>query len=56
MTLFELSEKLNKSPSTLMTNFRRTQENLKKKGIIIIKEGEGKNANYTIIEEENENA
>lgn len=52
MTLFELSKKLNKSPSTLMTNFRRTQENLKKKGIIIIKEGEGKNANYIIIEED----
>ena len=53
MTLFELSEKLNKSPSTLMTNFKRTQENLKKKGIIVIKEGEGKNANYIMMEGKN---
>lgn len=52
MTLQEVCKILGKSETTLIGAFRRTQENLKKKGIILTKEGQGKNANYTIIYEE----
>ena len=48
MTLQEICKVLGKSESTLMTSFNRTKENLAKKGIILIKEGQGKKANYTI--------
>ena len=48
MTLQEVCKVLGKSESTLMTSFNRTKENLAKKGIILIKEGQGKKANYTI--------
>lgn len=48
MTLQEVCKKLGKSETTLITSFKRTQENLKKKGIILIKEGQGKKANYII--------
>lgn len=48
MKLKELCEILNKSESTLMTNFSRTKNNLEKKGIILTKIGEGKNAEYFI--------
>lgn len=51
MTLQEVSKVLGKSEITLVSAFKRTQENLKKKGIILLKEGYGKNANYTIIYE-----
>lgn len=51
MTLQEICKILGKSETTLISAFRRTQKNLKKKGIILTKEGEGKNANYTIIYE-----
>jgi len=51
MTLQEVCKILGKSETTLIGAFHRTQENLKKKGIILIKEGIGKNANYTIIYE-----
>lgn len=53
MTLQEVCKILGKSETTLIGAFHRTQENLKKKGIILNKEGQGKNANYTIIYEEN---
>ena len=55
MNFFELCEKLQLSPSTLMTNFRRTQKNLEKKGILLVKEGEGKKAQYFILDKENKN-
>ena len=37
MTLNEVAQKLGKSPSTIRNNLKRTQENLKKKGILLIK-------------------
>ena len=56
MNLQEVCKILGKSETTLIGSFKRTQENLKKKGIILLKEGQGKKANYTIIYEgENEN-
>lgn len=48
MTLQEVCKVLGKSETTLISSFKRTQENLAKKGIILIKEGYGKKANYTI--------
>ena len=48
MTLQEVCKILGKSETTLITSFKRTQENLAKKGIILIKTGQGKNAEYTI--------
>lgn len=51
MTLQEVCKILGKSETTLIGSFKRTQENLKKKGITLIKEGVGKNASYTIIYE-----
>lgn len=48
MTLKELSKILGKSEKTLIYCFGRTQKNLKKKGINIIKIGRGKNAQYEI--------
>ena len=55
MTLQEVCKILGKSENTLITNFKRTKENLEKKGIILIKEGIGKNANYIIQYEEDKN-
>lgn len=52
MTLKEVCKILGKSETTLTSAFNRTQENLRKKGIILLKDGIGKNANYTIIYEE----
>ena len=51
MTIQEVALYLGKSEITLKTKFKRTQENLKKKGIILIKKGYGKNADYQIIYE-----
>ena len=48
MTLQEVCKILGKSESTLQNSFKRTQENLRKKGIILEKEGIGKTAIYTI--------
>ena len=48
LTLDEVCRILGKSKSTLVNSFYRTQENLRKKGIILEKEGYGKKANYTI--------
>ena len=49
MTLQEVCKVLGKSENTLINAFIRTQKNLAKKGIIITKEGRGKNAKYNII-------
>ena len=51
MTLQEVCKFLGKSEITLTSAFKRTQENLRKKGIILLKDGVGKNAVYTIIYE-----
>ena len=58
MTLQEVCRRLGKSESTIINSFYRTQKNLKnlkKKGIILLKEGYGKKTNYTIIYEGEEN-
>lgn len=52
MTLKEVAKKLGKSEKTIKTQFKRTQENLQKKGIILIKNGYGDNADFQIIYEE----
>ena len=54
MTLQEVCKVLGKSETTLITSFKRTQENLAKKGILLQKEGVGKKANYTITYVEDE--
>lgn len=48
MTLQEVCKILGKSETTLIASFKRTQENLKKKGIILKKTGVGKKAEYQI--------
>lgn len=48
MTLQEICILLGKSENTIVYNFKRTQNNLKKKGIILTKQGRGNNANYSI--------
>lgn len=48
MTLKELSVRLGKSESTLKANFKRTQANLLKKGILIERSGRGAAATYII--------
>lgn len=55
MTLQEVCKILGKSETTLIGAFHRTQKNLKKKGIILTKIGQGKKADYTIIYEGEEN-
>ena len=54
MTLQEVCKQLGKSETTLIASFNRTAENLKKKGIILTKTGQGKNADYSIVYEEDE--
>lgn len=48
MTLQEVCKVLGKSESTIKNAFKRTQDNLAKKGIILTKEGTGKDAIYEI--------
>lgn len=48
MTLDELCQILNRSRSTLMTNFTRTQQAFAKKGVVISKQGKGASATYSI--------
>lgn len=48
MTLQEVCKILGKSETTLITSFNRTKENLAKKGIILIKTGVGRKADYQI--------
>ena len=48
MTLKEVALTLGRSESTILRNFARTQANLKKKGILLMKWGEGKSAYYEI--------
>lgn len=53
MTLKEICKILGKSESTILNAFPRTQKNLRKKGIILEKQGYGKKAIYTIKYKEN---
>jgi hypothetical protein len=55
MTLHEVCKVLGKSETTLIASFNRTKANLEKKGIILIKEGIGRNAQYYIEYKENKN-
>ena len=55
MTLQEVCKILGRSENTLITSFNRTKANLEKKGIILIKEGKGKNAQYYIEYKEDKN-
>lgn len=48
MTLQEAAAQLGISEITLSRNFPRTQQNLQKKGIIVMKWGWGKKAEYDI--------
>ena len=48
MTLQEVCRILGKSENTLKRNFKRTQENLAKKGIILTKKGIGETAVYEV--------
>lgn len=48
MTLQEAALRLGKSESTLLRNFERTQKNLKKRGILLSKNGSGKDAEFEI--------
>lgn len=48
MTLQEVCQILGKSETTLISSFNRTKKNLEKKGIILIKQGEGQKATYDI--------
>lgn len=48
MTIKEAAALLGLSEITLSRNFLRTQESLKKKGILIMREGRGQKADYTI--------
>lgn len=61
MTLKEVALTLGKSEGTILRNFPRTQANLKKKGILLMKWGTGQKAEYEIeyealdaLEEEDE--
>ncbi len=49
MTLQEVCKILGKNESTLTKAFNRTKKNLEKKGIILIKKGRGKKADYSIV-------
>ena len=48
MTLKEVSLLLGKSESTILNCFPRLQANLKKKGIILMKWGRGKDTEYEV--------
>lgn len=48
MTLKEVSLLLGKSESTILDQFPRLQANLKKKGILLMKWGRGKDAEYEV--------
>lgn len=48
MTLKEVSLLLGRSESTILNCFPRLQANLKKKGILLMKWGRGKDAEYEV--------
>ena len=48
MNLKEVCALLGKSEATILNSFPRTQANLKKKGIILMKWGRGKDAEYEV--------
>ena len=55
MTLQEVSKLLGKSEVTLYKNFKRTQQTLAKKGIILSREGKGEYVSYSVKYEKEEN-
>ena len=48
MTLEEVSKELSLSPNTIKGHFKRTQDTLLKKGILLTKEGRGKETVYQV--------
>ena len=48
MTLEEVSKELSLSPNTIKGHFKRTQDTLLKKGILLTKEGRGKETIYQV--------
>jgi AraC-like DNA-binding protein len=52
MTLKEVARQLGKSENTIYKNFNVTQENLAKKGILLMKWGRGKTLEYELEYEE----
>lgn len=48
MNLKEVCALLGKSEATILNSFPRTQANLKKRGIILMKWGRGKDAEYEV--------
>ena len=52
MTLKEIAFLLGKSEKTIEKNLKRTQDTLRKKGIILIKWGRGEDADYELEYEE----
>lgn len=48
LTIEELAKELGRSENSILKNYKRTKENLAKKGIFISRSGTGKNAKYKI--------
>lgn len=48
MTLEEVAQELSLKPSTIKSHFKRTQETLLKKGILLERDGRGKEARFRI--------
>lgn len=48
LSLDEVCEQLGKNRNTILKNYKRTRENLKKKGILLTRYGSGEKAVYTI--------
>ena len=55
MDLQEVCKKLNLSETTLITSFQRTKTNLEKRGILLIKKGQGKKAEDEIKIKDDDN-
>lgn len=55
MNLKELAQYFGYSETSLKANYKRTVNNLAKKGIYVIKNGYGNNAKYKIIYKEVQN-
>lgn len=48
MTLDEFCEKFGYNKSTVQNNFKRTVENMLKKGLLLTREGRGSQADYKV--------
>lgn len=48
MKLDEFCEEIGRSPNTVLKNWKRTQESLEKKGILVKRAGTGKSAQYFV--------